>query len=348
MANLTQLQVNALLLEKDGPGQSDGPVKAPKPAKVYDFRRPDKFSKDQLSTLAQVHDDFGQKAANELSARVGFQPQPMRITLESTDQMLWKQYVEDLQLKEQLPAYLAVYQAPEFGPDARFLIEIDLPLVKGLVDRLLGGAGLLGPREAPTPIEAPLIIRNIMDPLGAALKEAWGRVAEISPFMDPDKTNPAYQPNGLRVAAQTDVVVVMKLKVAYEVGRLEGGSPRTVQSHISVCIPHSTLEPVLDKLSAATLWETKSKEPDLSIRQDLTSSLQAVEIPLTAILGGVELPVDALAGLKPGDIIRFAERIDHPVRLTIMDRAVAWATPGRVGDRVAVRLLTPLQQLMEA
>lgn len=347
MANLTQLEVNALLSQAGGPGLAEGPARAPKSAKVYDFRRPDKFSKDQLSTLAQVHEDFGQKAANELSARVGFQPQPMRIQLKSTDQMSWKQFVED-EIKDDLPAYLAVYQAPEFGPDARFLIEIDLPLLKGLVDRLLGGAGLLGPREAPTGIEAPLIIRNIMDPLGAALKEAWGRVAEISPFMDPDKGNPTYSPNGLRVAAQTDVVVVLRLEVAYEVGRLEGGAPLSVKSHIRVCIPHATLEPVLDKLSAATLWETKSKEPDLSLRQDLTSSLQAVEIPLTAILGGVELPVDALAGLKPGDIIRFAERIDHPVRLTVMDRAVAWATPGRVGDRVAVRLLTPLQQLMEA
>jgi flagellar motor switch protein FliM len=62
----------------------------------------------------------------------------------------------------------------------------------------------------------------------------------------------------------------------------------------------------------------------------------------------VDLTVDELAGLKPGDIIRFAERIDQPVRLSVMDQAMAWAEPGRVGDHVAMRLLTPLQQMMEA
>jgi flagellar motor switch protein FliM len=62
----------------------------------------------------------------------------------------------------------------------------------------------------------------------------------------------------------------------------------------------------------------------------------------------VELSVDELASLKPGDVIRFGERADHPVRLSVMDQAMAWAAPGKVGDRVALRLLTPLQQLMEA
>ena len=69
---------------------------------------------------------------------------------------------------------------------------------------------------------------------------------------------------------------------------------------------------------------------------------------MTAILGGVELTVNELASLKPGDVIRFSERSDHPVRLSVMDQAMAWAVPGRLGDKVAVRLLTPLQQLMEA
>jgi flagellar motor switch protein FliM len=87
---------------------------------------------------------------------------------------------------------------------------------------------------------------------------------------------------------------------------------------------------------------------DLTGRDDLSATLQNVEVPVTAILGGVELSVDELASLKPGDVIRFAERADHPVRLSVMNQAMAWAVPGKVGDRVALRLLTPLQHLMEA
>ena len=105
---------------------------------------------------------------------------------------------------------------------------------------------------------------------------------------------------------------------------------------------------MLPRLSSTSWYEQAQKTVDTMGRADSTASLQNVEVPLTAILGGVELSVDDLASLKPGDVIRFGERADHPVRLSVMDQAMAWAVPGRVGDRVALRLLTPLQQLMEA
>ena len=35
--------------------------------KSYDFRRPNKFSKDQLRTLHMIHDNFGRLASNFLS-----------------------------------------------------------------------------------------------------------------------------------------------------------------------------------------------------------------------------------------------------------------------------------------
>lgn len=104
----------------------------------------------------------------------------------------------------------------------------------------------------------------------------------------------------------------------------------------------------MPRLSATTWYAQQKSVTDDTSRGEIASTLQGVEVPLTAVLAGVELSVDELASLKPGDVIRFGERADHPVRLSVMDQAMAWAAPGRVGDRVALRLLTPLQQLMEA
>ena len=49
-----------------------------------------------------------------------------------------------------------------------------------------------------------------------------------------------------------------------------------------------------------------------------------------------------ISELRPGDVIRFDEHFDEPVLLAVSDQAQAWAIPGRVGDRVALRLVTPL------
>jgi flagellar motor switch protein FliM len=56
----------------------------------------------------------------------------------------------------------------------------------------------------------------------------------------------------------------------------------------------------------------------------------------------VDIPVEALSELRPGDVIRFDERFDEPVLVAVSDQAQAWAVPGRVGDRIALRLVSPL------
>ena len=149
---------------------------------------------------------------------------------------------------------------------------------------------------------------------------------------------PAFGASMLRLAAPTDVVAVMSFEVRY---------PGT-NAPISICLPYDSLDPIIERLSTPNWHAQQKRTADTAAKAEIASTLQNVEVPVKAILGGVELTVDELASLKPGDIIKFGESTDHPVRLSVMDQAMAWAAPGKVGDRVALRLLTPLQQLMEA
>jgi flagellar motor switch protein FliM len=345
---LTQAEINALITSARG--SSDEAVSASarqaqaKQVKTYDFRRPDKFSKDQLRTLHSIHEAFGRLAGAKLSQRLRFTAKPLSVTLADTSQMIFSEYVAGLTL----PSYLVTLRVPELDPDAgkgKMLLDLDLPLAKAWIDRQLGGPGMLPvEREEPTGIEGALILR-LRDEVLEALGEGWSNVAQITPqvFGDPDLT-----PTMLRIAAPSDVVAVLAFEVRYDIGRTAESIGIPVSAPMSICIPHAMLEPVLPRLSASSWYAQAQSTVDTTGRADLTATLQNVEVPLTAVLGGVELSVDELASLKPGDVIRFGERADHPVRLSVMDQAMAWGVPGRVGDRVALRLLTPLQQLMEA
>jgi flagellar motor switch protein FliM len=79
-----------------------------------------------------------------------------------------------------------------------------------------------------------------------------------------------------------------------------------------------------------------------SVRDILESEVRAVEIPVSATFRAVDIPVEALSELRAGDVIRFDEHFDEPVLVAVSDQAQAWAIPGRVGDRVAPRLVSPL------
>jgi flagellar motor switch protein FliM len=197
------------------------------------------------------------------------------------------------------------------------------------VDRLLGGPGRIPPeRGEPTPIEADLIAR-IFGHLPHALNEGWSHLQTL----DVSVTESALTPILLRVASPSEVVAVM----TYEVRFAGQTAPMTI------CYPYATLEPLLPRL-AATMWYSQRRQAagSSSIRDVLENEIRAVEIPIAASFRAVDIPVEALTELRAGDVIRFDEHFDEPVLISIADQAQAWAIPGRVGDRVALRLVSPL------
>jgi flagellar motor switch protein FliM len=328
---LSQSEIDALLgaVADDAPASDvagSAPVGPPLPGvgrsvKTYDFRRPDKFSKEQLRTLQAIHENVARIYAARLSARLRT---PVTISLAETAQMIFDEYVSGLIL----PTQLVVLSANALG--GPFMLDLDLGLGFACIDRLLGGAGRIpSERREPTSIETELIGRLVGEVI-PAIGEGWAHLEPVEAHV----TEMALRPALLRVAAPSHVVAVL----TYEV-RFAGQT-----APLTLCYPHASLEPLLPRLSA-TAWYAQA--PGGSDRAtdhaELVAALQSVEIPVSATLGGAELSIDDLVGLQPGDVIRFDDRVDQPIRLSVMDEARAWAIPGRVGDRIGLRVVSPLQ-----
>jgi flagellar motor switch protein FliM len=291
--------------------------------KTYDFRRPAKFSNEQLRTLQAIHETVGRVAAARLSS---FLRGSIVIQLAGTDQLIFDDYVTQLSLPTELVVMASSGLA---GP---FMMDVDLGFAQAAVDRLLGGPGRIpSERNEPTPIEADLIAR-VIGHLPHALNEGWSHLQTL----DVSVTESALTPILLRIAAPAEVVAVM----TYEVRFAGQTAPMTI------CYPYATLEPLLPRL-AATMWyaQRRAASSNAGIREILENEVRSVEIPVAASFRAVDIPVEALTELRPGDVIRFDEHFDEPVLIAVSDQAQAWAIPGRVGDRVALRLVSPLQPM---
>jgi flagellar motor switch protein FliM len=291
--------------------------------KTYDFRRPAKFSNEQLRTLQAIHETVARVAAARLSSSLRG---PVVIQLAGTDQLIFDDYLSQLSLPTQL---VVMSSAGLAGP---FLIDMDLGFALASVDRLLGGPGRIpAERGEPTPIETDLIAR-VVGHLPHALNEGWSHLQTL----DVAVTESALTPILLRVASPSEVVAVM----TYEVRFAGQTAPMTI------CYPYATLEPLLPRL-AATMWYSQRRQAagNSSARDLLESEIRSVEIPIAATFRAIDIPVEALTELRPGDVIRFDEHFDEPVLIAVADQAQAWAIPGRVGDRVALRLVSALQPM---
>ncbi len=325
---LSQAEIDALLgAVADGslPAEDQPPSISPdgRIVKAYDFRRPAKFSNEQLRTLQAIHENVGRIAAARLSA---FLRSPIVIQLAGTDQLIFDDYVTQLSL----PTELVVMNST--GLAGPFMVDVDLGFAQASVDRLLGGPGRIpSERNEPTPIEADLIAR-VVGHLPHALNEGWSHLQAL----DVSITESALTPILLRIASPGEVVAVL----TYEVRFAGQTAPMTI------CYPYATLEPLLPRL-AATMWYAQRRHVagDSSAREILENEVRSVEISVAASFRAVDIPVEALTELRPGDVIRFDEHFDEPVLVAVSDQAQAWAVPGRVGDRVALRLVTPLQPM---
>jgi flagellar motor switch protein FliM len=327
---LSQSEIDALL-GAVGSSPVDEVLEDPTPAparqggstravKVYDFRRPDKFSKDQLRTLQAIHENFARLTAGRLTARLRTS---VHLQLADSEQIVFDEYIGALQL----PTQLIVLRAD--GLAGPFLVNLDLGLAFAFVDRTLGGPGRISQeRREPTAIESELIAR-IIDDIIPAFAEAWAHLQTVEPHVE----ELALGPSLLRVAAPTQVVAVLTLEV-----RIAGQN-----GSLTICYPHQSLEPLMSRLSASAWYAQPDRGREIGAqRDDLEASLDLVEVPITAYLGSVELPVEVLAGIEPGDVIRLDDRADRPIVVSFADRVRAWAVPGRSGDRLALQLVTPL------
>jgi flagellar motor switch protein FliM len=248
------------------------------------------------------------------------------VSLADTTQMIFDEYIVGLTL----PTHLAVLTAP--GLAGPILVDFDLGLAHAAVDRLLGGSGRLPDRRTePTSIEAALIERIFAD-IPPAISDGWAHLEAIELRV----TETALGTALLRVAAPSDVVAVLTFEV-----HMPG-----VVAPLTMCYPHEALEPLLPRLSA-TAWYAQRDRPGSSAidRVTLETQLRQVPVSIAAVLGDIEVTLEELAALRAGDVIRFDDPADGPVVITIDGRARAWAVPGRVGDRIALRLTSGVEAL---
>ena len=317
---LSQSEIEALLATL--PGEEGGalPVAATpsskKQVRTWDFRKPDKFSKDHLRSLLALHQSFARIASNALTARLRTTA-TMKVT--SVDQGLYEEYI-DL-----LPAQSIVNVVSLKPLEGNIVFELQPALAMVMMDRLLGGRGSAGdPKHELTDIELALV-RNLVRTVLDSMREAWLNLQEVEPNIE----DVANSPTLVQVAAPSDIVVIVLLEV--QIGQQLGT--------ISLCLPHLVLEPLMHRLSAQ-VWVTSSRRHTNTpeARASIEDNLKRATVKVSAELGSTSLTVEELVRLQEGDVLLLDPGSVRSARLKVVDQYKFRGVPGLVGGRLAVQV----------
>jgi flagellar motor switch protein FliM len=295
---LSQEEIDALLEVVDEEGDTDVAASVVEHEEtrqviLYDFKRPNRVSKEQLRAVKGIHDKMARNLASQVSS---IMRSIVEIQLHSVDQMTYGEFLMSLPS----PTSFNVFSIKPL--DGSCVIEINPSIAFPMIDRLLGGSGesYESTREL-TDIELNLldaILRIVMQ----RLKEAWAPITDMYPNVESKESSP----NVVQIVSQNEIVIMVVMEII--IGNSSG--------MINLCYPVIYLEPILSRLANRDimLGETSAKK---SRNKELKTLVGRAEVFAEALLGRTVMNVGELLDLQEGDILRLDRPADDHAVVTI-------------------------------
>jgi flagellar motor switch protein FliM len=292
-------------------------VKGEKTVKRYDFKRPDRFSKDQLRMLEMMHEAFARHFGTALSA---FIRTIAEIEVTSVKQSSYGEYVNHLNSSTALTVF-------SFEPlRGNCMLEINPTIIFPIIDRVLGGPGNPMAKERElTDIEQVVVGKLAVKALDS-LRDAWERVARVNPEIVNKETNPQF----VQLVAPSEMCLVIKfsLKVKEQKGAM------------TLCFPYMVLESIIQKLSTQKWFISNSGGSSPETRQTLQTRLQTTSVPVSVQVGKLALTAAQVLGLKAGDVIPMNKSVNAQLDVFVEDKKKFGGRPGIHSKRKAVMITT--------
>jgi flagellar motor switch protein FliM len=314
---MSQNEIDSLLasISQGGDNIADIPAIDEKPLKLYDFRRPDKFSKDQMRAIQMIHESFSRTLTTSLSTMVRSM---VSVEVVAVDQLAYDEFINSLVQ----PTVIGVLEMYPLSGNA--LLEINNQLTFAIIDRLLGGKGepLRKPRDL-TDIERTVMERVMMKIL-EHLEESWSTVVDIRFRFETMENNPFF----VQVCPGSDMVLLVTMKI--QIG--------DVQGIMNFCIPYFVIEPLIDKLSSQQWFSSTGRKGAEGALEALTDRLQEVSVPLALELGHGIVSLGDVIQLQTGDVIKLDGTAKDPLGFRVGNRIKFHCTPGVYNKRYAAQI----------
>lgn len=321
---LSQEEIDALMEGmKQGTLDTQTLAEPEKPkAKPYDFRRPARLSKEYMSTLNMVFEDYSKMVGNLLTTQVRT---TISLELKSMEQVSFDEFLNSMPPFTMMGIF---HSAPQPGIQ---IVELNPQICFQLVELLCGNADGRNPmkivkRDHFTDIELA-ILEEVVLHFGTAFQNAWRDILPLETTMASMETNAQM----IQAMSPNEPVTML----TFEIEMLG------TRSFINLCIPYIFFESILDKLSLKN-WFHTGKGSDASEKGKLERNLNAVPLQLKVLLGQTKISLDNFLQLELGDIVPLDGKITEPMVMEVENEPYYLVKPGLVGSQVAVEVLKEL------
>jgi len=312
---LSQDEIDALLSSVSKGKSYDTIEREPRRAvTVYDFKHPDRISKEQIRTMRTIHENFARLFATFLSTNLRAL---VDVNVISIDQVTYSEYTMSLSM----PSSLYLLKMPDL--EGKSVVEISPQFLLFVVDRLLGGTGETEIEIREITLIEQNIVQRIINNLISTLNEVWNQIYPLDAQFDSFETDPQF----VQIARSSETIAIIFFEIKV----------RGAVYPMNIGFPYFVLEPILQKLSSQTFFVNVKKVADEE-RNLLENRIRSSKINCNAVFANTTLTVKEFLSLKDGDVIQLEKELDDEMQVKVGDKVKFFGVPGRSGRKMAVRV----------
>jgi len=319
---LSQDEIDALLNSTSSAGSQAVVPEKQIEARLYDFKHPDRVSKEQLKILRNIHDNFARLVGTYLSNALRTMIDVKVPTIEQ---------VTYLEFTMSAASFTYMYVFDITNLDGSAILETDPNFSFFIIDRLFGGTGNVINRteQAPTIIERS-VMNNIAERILEYLKEAWQQIDILQPNILTFETNPQL----VTVAPASETMIVLNFPIA----------ARDHEFFLILCFPYFMLEPILKKINSNNYMAMLKKEPNEEDQKNLNRAIEHTNVIFSIELGKMMIDVEDFIELRENELILLDTKITDHLIGRIQKQRKFHVIPGKVGKHKAVRIETIIDE----
>lgn len=284
--------------------------------KLYNFRRPDKFAKDTLRAMQDIHREFSKQISMLLTAYLRMK---VNVDVVSVDQLTYDEFVNSMPPSMSVGIF-------EFNPlPGQILFGITYEVLSSIVDRMLGGKGDASTQyKELTDVETSLT-KKVIDIIIKTLNGSWTSIVPVE-YAIVGLDN-GFQ--SVQVAAPGEIVALLTFEI--QVNEKTFGLA-------SLCFPYPVLETVIPHLTSQHIFQTKGIVATSEERQRMIHKLNPSMMDIRALFGTCEITLEEFMKLSVGDILKLDDTVNQDLIVKINGVKKFFARPGLLKDNICVKI----------
>lgn len=285
-------------------------------ARAHSFRKKNRFSKEVLYIFETVYSNYAKNLISNLSIRFRSN---INIHLESIRPMIYNDYAKTIASDSVISTFTL---SPMNG---MFLLIFNNEFGYLCIDALCGGGFIEGVVNKEFTDVEKTILKIVSESFVQPQQYYWREFLNVTTSVKSVDYNP------ISVQFIEDSESVLVVNISLEVG----GYLFPVQ----MIFPYSSIENVVEELSAANRKNDDTKEPNDKSRDAIKHHILDSGVSMNAILGQQQIPVSSVTDFNVGDTIVFDRKVDDLLELLVEDEEAFLVQLGLSNGKKAVQIM---------